>query len=115
MEAAKRDKFCEDMAKLGVFHVNDAYAPPSPLSLPRAPPLSLGKSNPQTLNPQPSTLDPQPYTLQPPHPPPTPLPPFRDAHDSGTLTLSRASLGPLGFDFAQHRQTLRPSSSRDPQ
>ena len=23
-------------------------------------------------------------------------------------------LGPLGFDFAQHRHTLRPSSSRDP-
>ena len=25
------------------------------------------------------------------------------------------SLGPLGFEGAQHRQTLRPSSSRDPQ
>ena len=25
------------------------------------------------------------------------------------------TLGPLGFDFAQHRQTLRPYSSRDPQ
>jgi hypothetical protein len=24
-------------------------------------------------------------------------------------------LGPLGFDFAQRRQTLRPPSSRDPQ
>ena len=24
-------------------------------------------------------------------------------------------LGPLGFEGAQHRQTLRPSSSRDPQ
>jgi len=23
--------------------------------------------------------------------------------------------GPLGFDFAQHRQTLRPSRRRDPQ
>ena len=26
-----------------------------------------------------------------------------------------AFLGPLGFEGAQHRQTLRPSSSRDPQ
>ena len=25
------------------------------------------------------------------------------------------ALGPLGFEGAQHRQTLRPSSSRDPQ
>jgi len=31
------------------------------------------------------------------------------------VCASVRSLGPLGFDFAQHRQTLRPSSSRDPQ
>ena len=31
------------------------------------------------------------------------------------LASGVSPLGPLGFDFAQHRQTLRPSSSRDPQ
>ena len=30
-------------------------------------------------------------------------------------THRKRFLLPLGFDFAQHRQTLRPSSSRDPQ
>ena len=29
--------------------------------------------------------------------------------------MARGPLGPLGFECSQHRQTLRPSSSRDPQ
>ena len=32
-----------------------------------------------------------------------------------TFILSKGPLGPLGFEGAQYRQTLRPFSSRDPQ
>ena len=39
----------------------------------------------------------------------TPLLPW-DASEGGGCAL-----GPLGFDFAQHRQTLRPPRRRDPQ
>ena len=42
---------------------------------------------------------------------------FRTVEKSDTVpgVQKLGPLGPLGFDFAQRRQTLRPSSSRDPQ